>query len=404
MAGGAGCPTCGTLDDLQLSIAASGKRANQGPGQLRSGQLHAVGQRAKIAKRGIGLMAGTMEQALVPAKPVSGPQRDWQKIVAAYREPSISRSIVELVVTAAGFIVLWAAAWAAYSVSYVLTLLIAIPASLFLLRLFLIQHDCGHQSLFINRATNDWIGRVIGVFTMTPYDVWRRSHAIHHASSGNLDRRGIGDIHTLTVQEYRQLSPLRKIGYHLYRHPAVMFGIGPAYVFLLVHRIPVGQMSRAGWMPWISTMGTNAAIALACGVMIWLIGLVPFLLIHIPIVVLAATIGVWLFYVQHQFEETFWEEAKNWTHEEAALYGSSYYVMPPILSWFTANIGVHHVHHLYSRIPFYRLPQVLRDYPELAHVRRITTLEGFRYVKLKLWDPENKRLVSFKEARQIAAG
>ncbi|MBX9927131.1 MAG: fatty acid desaturase, partial [Hyphomicrobiaceae bacterium] len=282
------------------------------------------------------------------------------------------------------------------------TLALSIPASLFLLRLFLIQHDCGHQALFKTSQTNDWIGRGIGILTMTPYDVWRRSHAIHHACSGNLDRRGTGDIMTLTVEEYRRLPWWLKLRYYLYRHPAVMFGVGPAYVFLLAHRWPMGQM-RNGLTPWVSTMGTNAAIALAFGVMIYLIGLGTFLLIHLPIVLLAATIGVWLFYVQHQFEDTTWEEARHWSQEEAALYGSSYYDLPPLLSWFTANIGIHHVHHLYSRIPFYRLPEVLRDHPQLANMRRITTMEGVKTLRLKLWDADGKRLVTFSEARRLAA-
>ncbi len=329
--------------------------------------------------------------------------RDWKAVVQTYQVPSVSRSTIELVVTIVPFMAFWAAAaWAAISVSYWLALVFIVPASLFLLRLFLIQHDCGHQALFRSSRTNDWVGRALGILTMTPYDVWRRSHAIHHACSGNLDRRGTGDIMTLTIAEYRALSAWEKFKYYLYRHPAVMFGVGPAYVFLLAHRWPMGQM-RNGWMPWLSTMGTNLAIAAVFGAMIYAVGLGTFLAIHLPIVLLAATIGVWLFYVQHQFEDTIWEETRHWSHEEAALYGSSFYDLPPLLSWFTANIGIHHVHHLYSRIPFYRLPEVLRDHPQLANMRRITTMDGVKTLKLKLWDADNKRLVSFTEARRLPA-
>jgi omega-6 fatty acid desaturase (delta-12 desaturase) len=281
---------------------------------------------------------------------------------------------------------------------YWLTLIIAVAAAGFLVRLFMIQHDCGHGAFFRKRAANDWIGRVIGVLTLTPYDVWRRSHAIHHASSGNLDQRGVGDIETLTVREYRALPRWRRLAYRVYRHPIVLFVIGPAFLFLLQHRLPFGLM-RAGWMPWVSALATNAGIALAIAAMIWLVGPAPFLLVHLPIVLVASSIGVWLFYVQHQFEETFWAEERAWNVHEAALYGSSYYELPGVLAWLTANIGVHHVHHLYSRIPFYRLSQVLRDYPALANVRRLTLLESFRCVKLALWDESRRRLVSFREAR-----
>ena len=188
---------------------------------------------------------------------------------------------------------------------------------------------------------------------------------MHHATSGNLDRRGIGDIDTLTVREYLARSRWGRLRYRLYRHPLVMFGIGPAYLFLLQHRLPVGLM-RGGWRPWLSTMATNLAIAAIVAALIWLVGVRPFLLVHLPIMLLAASIGVWLFYVQHQFEDTVWADGQDWNMHEAALHGSSHYDLPAVLRWFTANIGMHHVHHLCSRIPFYRLPHVLRDHPELA--------------------------------------
>jgi omega-6 fatty acid desaturase (delta-12 desaturase) len=239
---------------------------------------------------------------------------------------------------------------------------------------------------------------VIGTLTLTPYDFWRRSHNIHHASAGNLQERGIGDIDTLTVREYLALPKWQRLRYRLYRHPLVMFGLGPAYLFLVRHRLPVGLMGR-GRQPWASTMLTNAAIAALAVVMIWLVGLGPFLLVHLPITLLAASIGVWLFYVQHQFEDTTWAEASAWNLHEAALHGSSHYDLPGVLRWFTANIGIHHVHHLCSRIPFYRLPQVLRDHPELAKIGRLTLIESLRCVRLALWDEKRLRLISFSELR-----
>ena len=323
------------------------------------------------------------------------------QILARYREPNPTRSIVEIAITLLPLAALWALAWAALHFGYWwLSLLLAVPAAGFLVRAFMIQHDCGHGAFFRHRLANDWVGRVIGVLTLTPYDFWRRTHAVHHASSGNLDRRGLGDVDTLTVREYLALPRWRRLCYRLYRHPIVMFGIGPAYLFMLRQRLPVGLMRGAGWTPWVSTMATNFAIALVVAVLIWFIGIGAFLLVHLPIMLLAASIGVWLFYVQHQFEETFWAEERHWNLHEAALLGSSHYDLPGILRWFTANIGVHHVHHLCSRIPYYRLSRALREHPELRGMGRLTLLESFRCVRLTLWDEGRHRLVTFREARR----
>ncbi|MGH6771706.1 MAG: fatty acid desaturase [Xanthobacteraceae bacterium] len=324
--------------------------------------------------------------------------RNWTQTLARYREPSHARSIVEIAITLGPLVALWIAAWAAYHFGYWwLSLLIAVPAAGFLVRLFMIQHDCGHGAFFRHRAANDWVGRVIGVLTLTPYDFWRHSHAVHHATSGNLDRRGLGDIHTLTVREYVSKSRWGRFCYRLYRHPIVMFGIGPAYLFILQQRLPVGMM-RGGWQPWLSTMATNSAIGLVVATLIWFVGIGPFLLVHLPITLIAGSVGVWLFYVQHQFDPTFWARGKEWTFHEAALYGSSYYHLPGPLRWFTANIGMHHVHHLCSRIPYYRLPKALRDHPELLSPGRLTILESTRCVRLALWNERERRLVSFRAA------
>lgn len=328
---------------------------------------------------------------------VAPDSRALMRELAPYREPSSARSVFELAITAVPFVLLWVLIWAALDAGYWIGLLLAVPAAGFLVRLFLIQHDCGHGSFFRQRFSNDWVGRAIGVVTLTPYDYWRRAHALHHASSGNLDRRGIGDIDTLTVEEFRARTPRQQLLYRLYRHPLVMFGIGPAYLFILRHRLPMGLM-RSGWEPWVSAMATNAALAILLAVIIWLVGLGPFLLVQLPITLVAASIGVWLFYVQHQFEDTFWEHDRDWSFHEAALHGSSHYDLPPVLRWFTANIGVHHVHHLSSRIPYYRLPEALRDRPELRDVGRLTLLQSLKAVRLVLWDEEKRHLVSFREA------
>ncbi len=325
--------------------------------------------------------------------------QDWASALAPYRRASLARGAGELAVTLLPFVAIWIAMLVATHYGQILLSLAMAPiAGGLLVRLFMIQHDCGHGAFLPSKAANDWIGRAIGVLTMTPYDLWRRSHAIHHATSGNLDRRGTGDIDTLTVREYYARNWRERLKYRLYRHPLVMFGLGPLYVFVIQNRLPVGFM-RKGAMPWLSTMATNAGILVAASLIVWGAGLAPFLLVHLPIIMLSATAGVWLFYVQHQFEETAWERSQDWSQPEAALLGSSLYVLPPPLDWFSGNIGVHHVHHLSSGIPFYRLPQVLRDHPELTNVGRLSLIDSLRCVRLALWDEQQRRMVSFREAR-----
>ncbi len=328
------------------------------------------------------------------------PAGDWIKKLASYRQPDHLRSVMEIVITGVPFILLWLLAWQALSISYLLALAICVPAAAFLVRLFLIQHDCGHGSFFRSRAANDWVGRILGVMTMTPYHYWRRSHAIHHASHGNLDKRGIGDIDTLTVREYQNASPWDRFKYRLYRHPIVLFGIGPAYVFLIQQRWPAG-LERAGWRFWASALGTDLAIVVAWGVMIYLVGWKAFLMLQIPMTIIASSIGVWMFYVQHQFEDMVWDKTENWDLHEAAFYGSSHYDLPAVLRWLTASIGVHHVHHLSSRIPYYRLQDVLKDHPQLKEVKRLTLRKSFSCVKLQLWNEETRKLISFAEARAL---
>ncbi|WP_284379397.1 fatty acid desaturase [Amylibacter marinus] len=328
--------------------------------------------------------------------------REWIKVLATYRTPSYGRSIFELCVTIFPFVALWALAWWALSVSYWLTLAISVVIGGLIVRLFAIQHDCGHASFFENRQVADWVGRALGILTVTPYDVWRRSHAIHHSASGNLERQGMGDIHTLTVREYRELSGRDQWLYRLYRSPFVLFILAPSYLFLLQNRLPIGFMG-AGIKYWTSAMGTNALIAAILGTIYYFGGLEPLLLIFLPSTIIAASLGVWLFYVQHQFEDTHWDREEDWDIHEAALEGSSHYVLPGVLNWFSANIAIHHVHHLYARIPFYRLPDILRDHPVLAEAQRLTIKESIQGVKLNLWDEAERRLVTYKQAKATIA-
>ena len=324
--------------------------------------------------------------------------RRWVPVLARYRDPSNRRSLLEIAVTLGPFVLLWALGWWALSVSVWLAGAIAALNGAFLVRLFVIQHDCGHGSFFRSRRLADWTGRALGVLTVTPYDVWRRTHSEHHGAAGNLDKRGMGDVYTMTVAEYRAHSPLRRLQYRVYRHPIFLFGLAPAWVFLVQNRLPVGLMG-AGLVYWASAVGTNAAIAAVLGAIVLAGGWLPVLALFVPSTLVAATVGVWLFYVQHQFEETLYDREPDWQLHESALHGSSHYDLPAPLHWITANIGLHHVHHLNSRIPFYRLPAVLRDHPELgAAEQKLTLLESVRCVRLALWDEDRRRLVTLADA------
>ena len=324
--------------------------------------------------------------------------QDWSRVLASYRTPILSRALFELTVTLVPFLSLWVLAWTALSFSTELALGLALVNAGFLLRIFVIQHDCGHGSFLKSRKASDWIGRALGVLTLTPYDVWRKNHAMHHSTSGNLDRRGVGDIPTLTVQEYRERGRFGQLRYRALRHPLFLFGIAPIYIFFFQYRLPVGLM-RAGQRYWMSALGTNAGIAGALALLYWFGGASVLIFVFLPTTMLAAVIGMWLFYVQHQFEDTAWERDKDWNVQTAALAGSSYYDLPPVLAWLTADIGAHHVHHLASRIPFYRLREVLRDHEALTKCGRVTLFDSFRSARLHLWDEATQQLIPFSQAR-----
>ncbi|WP_233999900.1 fatty acid desaturase [Porphyrobacter sp. TH134] len=328
-----------------------------------------------------------------------------RKLVAdlkPFSNPQAGRSIWELAITVIPFIGIVLAMLAAVQAGYAAALLLTPLAGLFLLRVFIIQHDCGHGAFFVKRAHNDWTGRALGVLTFTPYDCWRRSHTLHHANTGNLDARGFGDVDTLTVEEFRSASRLQRLKYRVYRHPVVLFGIGPAYLFMLQHRLPIGLM-KAGSQYWVNAIVTNLATTIVLAGLAFQFGIAATALVIIPTLLIAASTGVWLFYIQHQFEAAHWDKAADWSFHEAALRGSSHLDLPQPLRWFTANIGVHHVHHLVSRIPFYRLSDVLKAYPELREVNRFTLSQTLRPLVLTLWDEQQRKLVSFREAKLQAS-
>lgn len=276
------------------------------------------------------------------------------------------------------------------SISYWLTIALAIPAAGFVVRIFIIFHDCGHGSFFTSRRANKILGFISGLITFAPYYHWNHKHAMHHASSGDLDRRGIGDVWTLTVKEYEALSKWGRLKYSIFRSPLVMFLIGPVYMFLINNRFVNGKGSTRErfYVYW-----TNLGIVVMAIIAIVVIGLKAYLLIQLPIIIIAATAGVWLFYVQHQFEGVYWARHENWDFQHAALQGSSFYKLPKILQWFSGNIGFHHVHHLSSRIPNYYLELCHKEIPELKNVKPLTLLASFKCIKFRLWDEENNELV-----------
>jgi len=298
------------------------------------------------------------------------------------------------------YLALLAAMFVAVRVSVVLVLVLALPAAGFLIRSFIVFHDCAHGSFFRSRRANTLLGRGIGLLVWLPFRCWQREHAVHHATAGDLDRRGVGDITTLTVTEYRALPTARRVGYRLFRNPFVMFGLGWLLVLVIKPRfVPRG----AGSSIRRSVLGTNLAIAVIVTAFCLTVGWRDYLLVQTPIFFIAGAAGVWLFYVQHQFEDTYWQSHAAWGYEEAALQGSSYLKLPRLLQFFTGNIGFHHVHHLSVGIPNYNLQSAHESTDRLRAVPELTLRDALRASRLKLWDEQTGRLVTFRDARPLGA-
>jgi omega-6 fatty acid desaturase (delta-12 desaturase) len=323
----------------------------------------------------------------------------WNQILEPYVGADTRRSVRQLATSVLPFVALWWAMLRSLEVGYLLTLLLAIPAAGFMMRMFMIQHDCGHGSFFKSRTARDWVGRVIGVVLLTPYDYWKRTHAYHHAHSGDLDFRGFGDVDTFTVREYLTWSRWKRFQYRFYRHPLVGFGIAPLCQFSVKLGCP-WDIPRDWKQAWRGVWWTNAAIAGVVVAMGSTIGLERFLLVQIPVTFIASAAGIWMFYVQHQYEDTYWHWHEEWDYYDASLLGSSYLVLPWPLQWLTANIGVHHVHHMSARIPNYKLQQVHDENPEFHVVTKVRFRDTLRLMNLALWDEERRQLIRFKDLRQ----
>jgi len=322
--------------------------------------------------------------------------RSWLKIIGNYNRPAISRSTWQLINTFLPYVILWFLMYFSLSISYWLVLLLAFPAAGFLIRLFIIFHDCGHGSFYPSKKANDTLGYLIGVLSFTPYYRWHHAHQIHHKTSGNLDKRGAGDVWTLTVDEYLKLSKSRRRIYQIYRHPLVMFGLGAGLMFFLANRFTRKHFTSK---EKISVYMTNLGLMVFGTGMSLLIGVKAFLLIQLPVMYIAATAGVYLFYIQHQFPDVIWAHEKDWNYKTMALEGSSFLKLPKILQFFSGNIGFHHIHHLSSKIPNYKLEKCHKENSLFRNIKPLTFWASFRCLKLRLWNEENQRLISFRQLK-----
>jgi omega-6 fatty acid desaturase (delta-12 desaturase) len=333
---------------------------------------------------------GATSSALEEAK------KTWRQAVAAYQEPDLRRTLWQLINSIGGYLVLLVVAYRLLSVSYWLALPVQVLAAGFLIRVFIIFHDCGHGSLFRSKTANELVGYLTGILTFTPYHDWRIEHARHHATAGDLDRRGLGDIWTMTVSEYREAPWHLRLGYRLYRNPIVMLGVGPLFTLLIKQRLPHKVSGAAGRR---SVHLTNLAMVAVFGGLFVTLGVATTLLVLLPVLAIAGAAGIWLFYVQHQFDGVYWERRDRRDYVAVALEGSSMYALPRVLQWFSGNIGFHHIHHLSPAIPNYRLPKCFREQPVFQQVPQLTLAGSLRSLRLRLYDEESRRLVGFSALR-----
>jgi omega-6 fatty acid desaturase (delta-12 desaturase) len=342
----------------------------------------------------------TINRTLAPAAP-DEERSSWAETVDRYKRPDRLKGWWQVINSFLPFFGVWYLMFVCYTAgAYWALLPLVILAAGFRVRIFIIQHDCGHRAFFHSRWANDLLGFLCGVVTLTPYYFWRRAHALHHASSGNLDGRGQGDVGMLTVAEYLRRSRWGRLRYRLYRNPLIMFLPGASFLFIIRHRFTIG-LPRAWRRERMSVHATNLAILAVLALAWWTIGLGTFLLIDVPSIMVGASIGTWMFYIQHQYEDAYWQSQGSWDFTRSALEGSSYYRLPPLLQWFTGNIGFHHIHHLNSRIPNYHLPACYAAEPAFRQGTTFGLRESLKCISLKLWDEQSQRMVGFKEAHAM---
>ena len=331
-----------------------------------------------------------------PTEPPVPSKRVWQQAVANYQRPEVKRSLWQLANSLLPYFALWYLMVRSLEISYWLTLALAFPAAGFMMRIFIIFHDCGHRSFFMSERANAIVGFFTGLLTFTAFYQWTHDHAVHHATAGNLDRRGVGDVKVLTVKEYLALPAWKRFGYRCMRNPLLMFTVGATLVFLVAHRF---THKGSGRRERYSVYWTNLALLVLAGLASLTIGFKTYLLVQLPIVVIGTSLGVWLFYVQHQFEDVYWARQDRWDYARAALLGSSYYKLPAILQWFSGNIGFHHIHHLSPRIPNYFLAQCHREHAIFQAVRPLTILSSLKSLSLRLYDEDQRKLVGYAALR-----
>ncbi len=337
-------------------------------------------------------------QAKAPTGSASPGQLVLEKIVARHSKPTRLKSNWQLINSLIPYLALNVLMYFSLEVSYWLTLGLAVIAAGFLIRIFIIFHDCGHGSFYRSKKANNFWGAVTGVITFTPYYTWKKRHAEHHATSGDLDRRGVGDVWTMTVKEYLASTKGQRAWYRFYRHPLVLFVLGPMQVLLIQNRRILPGSNRKDV---ISVMGTNLSLAVIITVVALTVGIKAYLLIQIPIILIGLSLGIWLFYVQHQFEGVYWERGDDWDFVSASLEGSSYYKLPKIFQWFSGNIGFHHIHHLNSRVPNYNLERCHRELTQVRPVPEVGFFKSLKALNFRLWDEDGRRLIGFRELREL---
>jgi omega-6 fatty acid desaturase (delta-12 desaturase) len=325
--------------------------------------------------------------------------QSWIAIVRKYNQPDVRKSIWQIINSLVPYLVLWVLMYYALEISWWITLGLSLFAAGFLVRIFIIFHDCGHGSFFKSARASRIVGTILGSLAFTPYDRWHYSHALHHNTVGNLDKRGDGDIWTMTADEYRAATPNTRIFYRIYRHPAILFGIGPFLLFLLWFRFnKKGANSKERWNTYV----TNLIIGTYVAGVILLVGWKAFLLIQVPVIFFATAAGAWLFYVQHQFEDVVWTRNNNWDYKKMALNGSSFLKVPRMLQWFSGNIGFHHIHHLGPKIPNYNLERCHNENAMFGSIKAVTFIKGIQTMKLRLWDEHMGRLITFSQFKKAA--